>query len=382
MKNKLKIRIDVSSLATKHISGVGNYTLLLTEALAKDENIQVEPVFFNFLNRQTTPSLKMSTKKNSLVPLRVYSKLASYGLAPHWDIFKKSVDLTIFPNFALWPTLKTRLTATTIHDLTYLYYPDVVEAKNLEFLKRVVPQAISKSDLIFTVSAAVKNEIIKEFRVEPNKIIVIHVPPNVAFEKRVELEDMKEVLSKYQIKSKYIYFLGNFEPRKNLERLIEAYQILPENIKRSYALILAGGKGWKSEAADKALTQAIQNGENIKHIGYINQEDSPALYQGADLFVMPSIYEGFGIPILEANMSKCPVIASDIPVLRETAGDSALFFNPDSPEGIAKTILEVLKNTETQRYLKLKGEQNLSRFSWQKNIASIKEAIYKLENSR
>jgi len=383
MRNKLKIRIDISPLATEKISGVGNYTLLLTEALSKDKDVMLEPVYFNFLGRQKNPKISDTiSKKNRFIPLRIYSKLSSYNIAPFWDVFKSQVDLTIFTNFDTWPVLKSRYVATAVHDLTYLHYPSVVEEKNLAHLKRVVPRTLKRADLIFTVSESVKDELIEEFDVDKNRVVVTHVPPDQSFKERVNKNHAKKVLNKYAITSKYIFFLGNFEPRKNLSNLINAYCLLPDHIKSEYSLVLAGGKGWKTNETQSVLDEAIGRGENISHIGYIDSEDSPALYQLATLFIMPSIYEGFGIPILESMLSETPVIASDIPVLRETAGVAALFFNPNEVGSIRNTILKVIKDDALKNKLIKLGIKNTERFSWEKNIASIKEAIEYLDRTK
>lgn len=383
MKNKIKVRIEVSPLADKQMSGVGNYTQLLADALSVDSNFETEPVFFNFLDRQVEPIITNNkAKKNKLVPLKIYAKLSSFGRAPYWDTFKKPVDLTIFTNFDTWPTVKSKYVATTVHDLTYLYHPEVVELKNLEHLRRVVPKTLKKADLILTVSNAVKDEIIKEFGVDKNKIVVTHVPPDKSFSIKKSSSEISKALKKYHIDSKYIYFIGNFEPRKNLSTLISAYKLLPYEIKSQYGLVLAGGKGWNYRETEKLLVDTQNEGENIKYIGYIDQKDSPALYQGASLFVMASVYEGFGIPILEAMESKVPVVASDIPVLRETASNAAMFFECKDSRSLANAIEKVISDKKLQNELVKLGSKNLHRFSWQKNIASIKEAISNLDKSK
>ena len=159
--------------------------------------------------------------------------------------------------------------------------------------------------------------------------------------------------------------MGNFEPRKNLATLIDAYTQLPKDIQNEYQLVLAGGKGWKSNKTQQSLDNAIKNGANIKHIGYIDDVDRPMLYQAASLFVMPSLYEGFGIPVLEAMLSGCPVIAADIPVLRETGGDAALYADPANPAEFAAVIERALSSYPYNKEMML---DNANRFSWDKNI--------------
>lgn len=350
----LTIRLESSVLKNQQQSGVAKYTLLLEKSLEADKEIT--------LHSDNTPPL----------PHRVYAKLQSYGLSVPYDTLKQSVDLTIFPNFARWPTVKSKVVATVVHDFTYIHYPELVDEANLRHLRRVVPRAIHKSDFIITVSESMKKEAIDLFGMKPNDIIVTPIPPDTAFLK----SSQNEVISKYGIPTeKYIYFIGNFEPRKNLTTLIEAYCSLPDSITNTLSLVIAGGKGWQYDTAAEKLNKAMKTHKNIVHIGYIDQIDSPALYQNADIFVFPSLYEGFGMPILEAMASKVPVVAADIPVLREAGGDAAVYADPARPGDFTDAILSILDSPEYAQSLINRGARNLNRFSWNENVQKIKDKL-------
>lgn len=377
----MKIRIEISSLASKSLSGIANYTKLLAKALDDTPTADVYGAYFNFLNRQPKPqlSLKNPLEKNSFMPLRVYAKLQSYGFAPPFDLFLPGVELTIFPNFATWPTVRSKYCATVVHDLTYLYYPEVVEQKNLAHLRRVVPRSIRKADFIITISETIKAELIKEFSVPPEKFIVTTIPPDATYFQK----NTNEIHKKYGIPTqKFIYFIGNLEPRKDLPTLIEAYRKLPVAIKKDYSLILAGGNGWKTEKSRQSLAEAQDAGENVVHVGFVDSKDAAAFYQHASMFVMPSIYEGFCMPILESMASGCPVIASDIPVLRETAGEAALFAKVGDSDSFSKTIQQLLNNAPLQQKLINKGKQQLDHFSWDKNVEALINRVESLSKNR
>jgi alpha-1,3-rhamnosyl/mannosyltransferase len=297
---------------------------------------------------------------------RLFIKLASYGIRPPVDINQQPVDLTIFPNFTTLSTVNSRLCATVIHDLTYLYFPELVEKKNLAHLRRIVPRSVKKADFI-TVSESVKSEIVKEFHIPAEKCVVTPIPPNQLFFDKVSSSQINTVKKKYGIEKKYIYFIGNLEPRKNLKSLIQAYCLLPQVVKNEYGLILAGGKGWKTEETQKALDEAIATGEDIKHLGFIDQMDSPSLYQGASLFVMPSLYEGFGMPVLEAMASGCNVLTNDIPVLRETGGSAASYANATNPEKLSEAIQASLTSPRPATILQKQATQ----WSWEDNVHAI-----------
>lgn len=169
--------------------------------------------------------------------------------------------------------------------------------------------------------------------------------------------------------------MGNLEPRKDLPTLISAYQLLPKKIKNEYSLVLAGGNGWKTEKSRESIKNAQKLGEKVIHVGFVDEKDASAFYQKANLFVMPSIYEGFGMPILEALASNCPVIASDIPVLREAGGEAVLYAKQGNPLDFSKKILNILTSQKTITQLKSKADNQLSKFSWDENIRKLLEKI-------
>ena len=363
-----KIRVEVSGLATPYTSGVGNYTRLLTEALV--EEVYVRGSYYNFLNRQPQPRLSPSVhrEENRWFPLRVYAKLASYGVAWPFDLFKKSVDLTIHPNFSTWPTVRSCKVATAVHDLTYLYYPELVEEKNLAHLRRVVPRSIKKADYIITVSHAVKEELIKEFGLESSRCIVTQIPPASEFFRKSD----NDIHTIYNIPTKkYILFVGNLEPRKNLSTLIDAYLLLPKKVRQEYSLVIGGGKGWKFEETQGKIDTAVRSGEHVYQVGFVDQGDLPALYQKASLFVMPSKYEGFGMPILEALASHTPVVAADIPVLRESGGSAAVYAEAGDPQSFADQI----NNSLHTAFDETTARDHLALFSWDKNARNIIERL-------
>jgi glycosyltransferase involved in cell wall biosynthesis len=366
----LKVRIEAGPIATPNPSGVGRYAQLLVNALGETKDVSLKAMYFNFLNRQPDPTLPdtATREKNPLIPLRVYAKAQSHHLAPAFDVLLPKVDLTIFTNFATWPTIKSRLRATVVHDLTYIHYPETVEAGNLAHLRRVVPRTVQDSDIIITISEAVKNELMQTLSVPEDKIILTPIPPADIYFKAPN----SDVRTKYAIPTKeYILFLGTMEPRKDADTLISAYLLLPKSVRRSTSLILAGGKGWGTEKTQKRLAALQAKGENVRHIGYIDQDDAPSLYRSAALYVMPSLYEGFGMPILEAMASKTPILASDIPVLKEVGGMVIRYASVGSPESFSVEMKDMLS---TPRSVLIKGyKKNLSRFSWQQNVSRIVE---------
>lgn len=374
----MKIRIETSSSVGENISGIGFYSALLANALAKTKGNIVRASYFNFLNRHRKPVFndKVVEEPYSLFPLRIYAKLQSHNLALPFDIFMKPVDVTIFPNYAGWPTVRSKFTITAVHDLTYVHYPELIEKNNLPHLQRVVPRSIKKSDLILTVSESTKSELVKLFGIDPNRIITTTVPPDAQF----LIRNNNEIHKKYSIPTKkYIFFISNIEPRKNLPLLIEAYSGLPKSITSDYSLVISGGMGWKCEESLDAIKTAQDNNLRVVYTGYIDEQDKSALYQNASLFVMPSIYEGFGMPILEAIASMVPVVATNIPVLRESGGKGALYFELNDANSLATTIETALTNQNIRKKLIIDGQKHLARFSWEENAHKIINAVKQLQ---
>lgn len=318
----------------------------------------------------------LSLHSIKFVPHKLYNKLSSFGAMPPCDITLPEADLTIFPNYIAWPTVKSKLTATVIHDLTFLYYPEHAEGGSLRnlkedhatYLRRVVKHAVKRSDFIITVSESVKVEISEAFNLHPDRIFVTPNTPAVEyFQPRTS-----DAFKKFAIPTeKYLLHIGTLQPRKNPLGVVEAYLQLPEAIRKEYSLVLAGGWGWKSDDIKEAVQEAQRKGENIITTGYYDFADVNALYQQAAACIMFSHYEGFGMQALEAMASNTPVIASNIPVFREIAGDAALYTRANDPADLSEKITSLLGNPALQDKLVRKGQKNLERFSWERTTESL-----------
>lgn len=376
----LKIRIEVGSLAEPSVSGVGQYSKRLAEALNRHENVSATGFYFDLFNRRPKPQVDLPVKKLPMFQ-KVYSTLFKNGVKVPYDCFLPKVDATIFPNFATWPTRKSTLKITTIHDLTYLQFPETVEPKNLKFLQKIVPESIKEADLILNVSNSIKKEIVEIFPEARDKILALPIPPSETFSNFKS--NHQPLAPSLGVKTPSFYlFVGNFEPRKNLGVLVKAYLKLNDELKSSHSLVIAGSKGWSNDSVQIEINEAIKNGANIIQTGNLTQTEIAQLMSEATCLVMPSLYEGFGMPIVEAMAVKCPVVASNIPVLRETANNIALFFDPNSPESLAKSLSEISNNHATRRSLARRGKEYVNGLSWDKNAKIIVDKINQLLRDR
>lgn len=372
----LNLRIDINPLADKAISGVGQYTKRLAEALNAHPEINLAGFYFDPHGHRPRPDTRISFRRLN-ISQRLYAKLLKFGWNKSFDRKMDQADATIFPNFVTWPTKKSTLKITTIHDLTYLRFPETVEAKNLKFLQKIVPQTIKRADLILTVSQSVKQELLQNFNLSNDKVLALPIPPGQTFTK---FQPKTTALApKLNINTKkFLLFVGNFEPRKNLAILVKAFLKLPAQAREKLSLVIAGGCGWENDKVQILIDHAVDNGENIVQTGNLDQEQIAQLVHESLCLVMPSLYEGFGMPIVEAMALAKPIIAADIPVLHETSQEIALFFKTKSAKSLAEAIIKLCKNPSLQKRLGEKGQAYAHSLSWAANAEAIFQKINQL----
>jgi alpha-1,3-rhamnosyl/mannosyltransferase len=256
-----------------------------------------------------------------------------------------------------------------LHDLSYIDTPEYVSQKNRDFLLKFVPRAIKRAALIITISEFTKASIIEHYGVPEEKITITPIPPIRHTATRTV--DLKRL----GIKNKFILFISTLEPRKNIMNLVKAYDQLPESIKSDYSLVLAGGTGWYMDETLAHIEHLRQQGAKIILTGYVSDDEKTALYEAAEMFVMPSHYEGFGMPVLEAMAYGLPTAISDIPVFREVAGDASLFFDKDDPASISQAIQALLTDANLRAKLKKQGLETTGHYSWQSVVTALYERL-------
>lgn len=255
----------------------------------------------------------------------------------------------------------------SVLDLSYIHFPNLFNKKDMYQLKLWGTYSAKKAERIFTISEASKNDIIKYYKVSSNKVSVIY--PGI---KKMESKSTN-IKNKYNIERDYILFVGTLQPRKNILRLIEAFS----EIKDKYVeLLIVGKKGWMY---DEILNAPKKYGveANVRFLENVPDEDLPSLYSKAICFVLPSLYEGFGLPVLEAMQNGCPVITSKISSLPEAGGDAAIYINPLDPLDIAAKIEKVLADKQLREKMIKKGYEQVEKFSWEK---SAQETLKVLES--
>lgn len=350
-------------------SGIGTYVYEIAKRLHDDDELEFYGNIFNFAgrhdNEESLNGISIPVKVNKLIPYKIYRSFGNFFRISYDDIFPPKADLTVFFNFIAPPKISGCI-MTAIHDLTYIHYPETMEKCNLRYLKKRLKDSAERSDKILTVSNFSKSEIQKYLEVPEEKIEIVHNAPSLS----KETADHARVTEKFGIHGDYILFVSTIEPRKNIVRLLHAFNYLRETKKIPHQLVLAGGKGWNNREIYQVAGQ-LKCADDVIFTGYVTAEEKNALYEYADAFIFPSIYEGFGIPPLEAMLKGCPVICANTASLPEVVGDAAVLINPFSIEEIAAGVLSVISDTKLRERLVQKGYERAKMFSWDKSARQL-----------
>ncbi len=380
----IKVGIE-GSLFFKRGSGVSTYAKKLTEAASKiDSNTQFEIVrHWLPFKKFTAPIPITSHLKYRLVkwfpPVVYFQVFKRFGTFIPYDLLAlKRYKYFLFFNFVSFPLSKKTKGIIVVHDLAFLYFPEYIQAKNLAYLKRFLPKSVKRAAYIITVSENSKKDIIKHYKVPSEKIVVIPNAIDPGIFKPANKTEINHVKEKYRLPKKYIHFHGNIEPRKNIQGLLSAYELLPSKLKTEYSLVLSGGKGWNDDQIHSQIAKLKKTGHEIVLTGYVDNEDGlAAIYSGASLFVYPSFYEGFGIPPLEAMACGIPVITSNASSLPEVVGDAAILVSPQDAPQLSKEIAKVLSNAKLRKNMIDRGLARARMFSWDSSAKKLIELLEK-----
>lgn len=366
----MKIGISAYSLAGQR-TGIGNYLYRTIEYL---EKIDQENEYFLY----TFHKINLPFASNSRWHIR-YTKGILNVSGTFWKMVnakavlaKDAIDVfwapdTILP-LDLPPSIRL---VSTLQDLVWRHYPETLRWDNKIILPLFCRRSLQKAARVIVASETVRNEAKDLLGSAGCKMVTIpHGGPDRMSSGKIDAgKTTKEKVSKaFGINGDYILTVGTVEPRKNMVNLLRAYSILlKRNNGSCHTLVIAGGRGWKNSRVFRTCKELGLSGENVVFLGYVPSEEGLSLlYSGAEVFVFPSFYEGFGLPSLEAMACGAPVIASDIPVFREILGDAAFFVDPRDPEKIAEGMGCLLNNRALAEDLKKMGYERARIFSWER----------------
>ena len=366
----MRIILDARPLLGAYKTGVGEYSAGLFAALLRAGSPH-EYLFFVNAWRQPLISPAWTTARSRTISTRYPNKLLSLALAttgrPYLDRLVaaragwKQADIFFSPNLHFTAVSPATAQVLLLHDLSFELFPYLFSARQRLWHRALNPrQQCQRARLIFVPSANTKRDLCQHYGLREEKIEVLS--PGVPEGMGCTPLSPRAVRQKYGLPEKYILFVGTIEPRKNVDGLIRAFELCADQLP-GYGLVLAGAPGWQSGRLVQRAA-ASRQARRIIFTGYVDPAEKAALYAGADVFVFPSWYEGFGFPVLEAMAAGLPVITSSRSSLSEVAGAAAYYINPHQPDEIAAGIVELLGNNPRRERLAALGRQRAAGFTW------------------
>ena len=359
------IGIDASRSVSPQPTGTEIYSRYLIEALLSRAPDRISfRLYFNQPPQSTFSNPSSAIKVIPFPHLWTHVRLSL-------EMMLHRPDLLFVPAHVL-PIVHPRRSVVTVHDLGYLYFPEAHPPRQRWYLDRSTRWHTRTAAHLLADSAATKRDLINQYHADPDTITVAYPGLDPSVKRVDDPAEIARVKAKYHIDGDYLFYLGTIQPRKNLQRLIEAFLQPPTS---NLQLLVAGKPGWYSE---QFLQQAH---DRVKFIGYVDAADKNTLLSGAMAFVFPSLYEGFGFPVLEAMACGVPVLCSNTSSLPEVAGDAALLVNPLEVDAIAHGLQEIVTNAELRKTLIERGYQQAQKFTWQACAEVVLNVFEKVLNS-
>lgn len=361
----MKIWIDGKEANVANRVGSGQYAYEILRNLEKIDQENEYTIFLPNPPLADLPSERKNWQYRILKPSKLWTRI---GLPAALYLGRSKPNVFFTPSHYI-PRFSPVKRVCAIFDLSFLHFPEMFNGKDLWQLKLWTKYSIENADHLLAISEFTKQDIIKNYQVIPSRITVTPLGYNKDTFKPVKDKDtLKKVLRKYRTGDNYIIYIGTIQPRKNLIRLMEAFAGITSEPDLKLVIVgkttEAGRKGWKyQEILETPKRLGIE--EKIKFIGFVPTEELPFLLSGAKIFVLPSLWEGFGIPVLEAMATGVVVATSDISSLPEVAGAAGTFFDPYSVEGIQNALENLLENRDLREKKVQLGLEQAEKFSWE-----------------
>jgi len=345
-------------IAARGLDGQGGPKQYIESLLTSLLKVGREHEFYYFYN---SPDFKGKYLEANEVVLKSSSKLV-------WDYYqipkavnKYGIDVMFFPKNVL-PFFVDCKSIIVIHDLAY-YIPELNAYPLIDtvYMRLMIKSSVKRAHHIIAISENTKKDIIKYTGVEEDKISVVYEAPDRKFGQIFDKTELDIIKIEYNLPEQFIFCCDTITPRKNTARLLAAFDLIKDKI--PHKLVLTGGVSWKSKTVSDMVDSMK---DSVIKLGYVPDGDMPLLYNLADLFVYPSLYEGFGLPPLEAMACGCPVITSNTSSISEVVGDAGVMVDPYNIDDLAKAMYDILTNDALRENMTKKGLERAKMFSWEK----------------
>ena len=358
----MRVALDAIPLASER-TGVGHYTFELARHLAlaapahQFELVSPFPFLQPISNEELPGNLKAVQPRTDLLRRRWFA----LGLPLY--LKQSAFDLFHGTNYEV-PIWNTCPTILTIHDLSLFIHPETHEPRLVRRGRRRLPLMARRATRIITPSERVKREACEHLRISPSKVVVISEAPRSIFQP-MAADESHRVRKRLKVEDDFILCVGTIEPRKNLPTLLKAFESILQNTPLLPQLVIAGGEGWLTESLS-ADVKRMGITDRVCFTGYLADQELRALYSSCSVFVYPALYEGFGLPPLEAMACGAPVVASGVPSIVEGTGvDAAQVVSPADVQALARNIVEILDDKDERLRLATVGRQRAANFSWE-----------------
>jgi glycosyltransferase involved in cell wall biosynthesis len=359
---------------TKRV-GIGEYAYQLLAQFASLRFPQEKEItFVIYLKERPLPHMPKESKQwqyRVLKPGKLWTQwrlpLDLYMHRPKPDVFFTPSHYA--PRFSPVPTVMS------IMDVAYMRFPELFNANDLYQLKNWTAYSVKNAKKVLTISNASRDDIIKAYAVHKEKVVTIYPGIKIMPSLEPRIFGMNQLQKKYHLSDQFILFVGTLQPRKNIARLIEAFSKVSSENHNDLQLVIVGKKGWQYEEI-LAAPEKFGVEDHVKFLENVTDEELQIFYKHALCYVLPSLYEGFGLPVVEAMQRGCPVITSNVSSLPEAGGDAALYVDPTDVDDIAAKITKLIDDEELRKELIAKGKKQIEKFSWEK---SAKETLAVLQ---
>jgi glycosyltransferase involved in cell wall biosynthesis len=371
-------------VALRQRSGVGFYVSELLFALEESDDVDVIPLSRTFAGNPLRLASRLvsssgSPPGSSRWLSRNFSTLKSAGIRCVDRYLATAAKLFRWPLFHETDHCPASVDApvvTTVHDLSVILHPEWHPAHRVKKYAEKFARGLERSSHILTPSEAIRDEVIATFGIPAERVTATRLAPRTRF-RPVEEAKCAEIRKRYGLPDRFVLFVGNIEPRKNVAALLDAYAILSPELRSKHPLAIVGGWGWKSEEVRERLTLSPWS-ECVRRLGYVSEEDLVLLLNAAAVLAYPSLYEGFGLPPIEAMACGTPVITTHAGGLRDSVGDAAHLVDPHDVDGLAAALTKVLTDGDYADQLTWRGYLRAAQLTWQETARRTAAAYRKV----